>query len=94
MPEQHQAFFENLQLLMVGVHSSIGLSAMALTGAPGFLHVPTSTTMSITADQKLDPGAIPLSVAEKCEVLTLTPQPACNCTTFFPMHDCCNVCVL
>lgn len=66
MPEQHQAFFENLPMLMVGVHSSHGLSAMALTGAPGFLHVPTSTTMSITADQKMDPGTTSLCAAEKC----------------------------
>ena len=76
MPEQHQAFFENLPMLMVGVHSPVGVWAMALTGAPGFLHAPTPTTMSITANQTLDPGAVPLCVAGKVLCPDSCPLPS------------------
>ncbi len=59
MPEQHRMFFEALPMLMVGAlaPSTGQVVPLALTGAPGFVQTPTQTSLAITPDQLLDPGA-------------------------------------
>lgn len=59
MPEQHRTFFGGLPMLMVGALAPNGrVVAHALTGAPGFVRTPTHTSLAITPDQPLDPGAL------------------------------------
>ena len=67
MPEQHRLFFSALPWLLVGVQDKAGRSmALALTGAPGFIHTPTATTVTIAPHQPLDPGDSPASATDLC----------------------------
>ncbi len=73
MPDQHRSFFELLPYLFVAVADAEGWPlATMLTGRPGFVHAPDSTTLRIDpAPEPEDPATATLARGQEIGILGL-----------------------
>lgn len=57
MPEQHQDFYSKLRLLWLSLRDKHGRpTVLALSGAEGFIQVPSENELLIVPHQDIDPG--------------------------------------